>query len=85
MGFIGVSYGRPGEGSLTAAEMTQRQLITKAHPSMSDSPQSWEPAAPGTACWWFRKVGSVLPRPSGSESDSRVLNAYILPGRRGLT
>ena len=28
--------------------MTWKRLITKAHPCMSDSSQSWEPGAQGT-------------------------------------
>ena len=30
--------------------MTWKRLIAKAHPCMSDSSQSWEPEARGTAC-----------------------------------
>jgi hypothetical protein len=43
MSFIGVTYRNMGEGFLTGAEMTQRQLgLTTAHPSMGDSSQELE-------------------------------------------
>ena len=40
--FIGVTYRNMGEGLLTGAEMTQRQLHHQSPPSMGDSSQKLE-------------------------------------------
>ena len=49
MSFIVATYRYVGERLLTGAETTGNQLITKAHPSMGDNSQSWEPGSQGTA------------------------------------
>ena len=41
--FIGVTYRNMGEGLITGAEMTQRQLYHQSPHSVGDSSKSWEP------------------------------------------
>lgn len=86
--FPGVPYRSAGEGLLTEAEMTHRQLHHKTHPSMGDGSQSWEPealcVAYGSMAGWRASFPGGSPRPLGwcdSVSQQSLLLLYAWGGR----
>ena len=60
--FIGVTYRNMGEGLLTGAEMTQRQLHRQSLPSVGDSSQKLGAWRNCTACRWIKGLENVHSR-----------------------
>ena len=59
---LGFLTGISVRGYLQEQKWLKDSCITKAHPSMGDSSQSWEPGAHCTACRQLNRLESVLSR-----------------------
>lgn len=60
MGFIGVTYSNMGEGFLTGAEMTQRQLHHQTPPQHGDRSEKLETWSNCTARRWLNVLSRCL-------------------------
>ena len=77
---LGFLTGISVRGYLQEQKWLKDSCITKAHPSMGDSSQSWEPGAHCTACRQPHRLGSVFPGASVGLNLSWQLS-FLLPER----